>query len=174
MEQYTAGSNQGPWTDVYAMGAVIYRCLTGNIPPDAPDRIIGQPLLSFKEASVSAPTGAEIAINKALALDIQNRWQRVADFQNALIDPSALKKIKPQTQKQEKSHKKRKQWLIPVLIIAALFLMAGVIITQAILPKERVYREGTLLIAEGKYEDAVQRLSEISSYRDSKQQIRRA
>ena len=176
LEQYTAGSNQGPWTDIYAMGAVIYKCLTGKVPPDAPDRMIGQRLASFKETGTKAPDGAEAAVNKALEPDIQNRWQSAAEFRNALADPDKLKKIKIRTQNQAKGSGQRsgKLRLIPVLVLAAVLLIAAGIVSKIILPKNRAYREGVALIAEGKYEDAVLKLSEISSYRDSESRIRRA
>jgi serine/threonine protein kinase len=38
-EQYGALGRQGPWTDLYALGATLYHCLAGQAPPESPDRI---------------------------------------------------------------------------------------------------------------------------------------
>lgn len=39
LEQYQTGGDQGPWTDIYALGAVLHCCITGKKPPDVMDRV---------------------------------------------------------------------------------------------------------------------------------------
>ena len=38
-EQYNNRDKQGPWTDLYGVGATLYHCVTGKIPAPSPDRI---------------------------------------------------------------------------------------------------------------------------------------
>lgn len=38
LEQYDEFGDQGPWSDLYALGATIYRCMTGNTPVAAASR----------------------------------------------------------------------------------------------------------------------------------------
>jgi TPR repeat protein len=38
IEQYNMTDDQGPWTDIYALGATVYRCISGIPPCDAVDR----------------------------------------------------------------------------------------------------------------------------------------
>ena len=39
IEQYMSHGKQGAWTDIYALSATFYYCLTGVLPPSAPDRL---------------------------------------------------------------------------------------------------------------------------------------
>ena len=39
VEQYGSEEQQGPWSDIYALGATIYHCMTGTMPVAATDRL---------------------------------------------------------------------------------------------------------------------------------------
>ena len=44
-EQYSTVSPHGPWTDVYAVCALLYTCVTAAAPPEALIRSTERPLL---------------------------------------------------------------------------------------------------------------------------------
>lgn len=81
VEQYKAKGNQGPWTDVYAVGATIYRILTGITPPDALDRLDEDTISKPSEMGVVIGLQYEQAIMKALSVRIADRFQSMEEFE---------------------------------------------------------------------------------------------
>lgn len=86
-EQYQAQGNQGTWTDVYGLAATFYNCLTGNPPPDAVERTKQDTLILPSTLGVELPPTAEYALLKGLALDIEDRFQDIENFRQALPRP---------------------------------------------------------------------------------------
>ncbi len=80
LEQYRNFERQGPWTDIYQMGAVFYRALTGRIPLDSLERTAVDTLQSPAQLGISLPETADRAIMKALAMRTEDRFQTFAEM----------------------------------------------------------------------------------------------
>jgi serine/threonine protein kinase len=91
-EQYGVGGQQGPWTDFYALGAIAYRCVTGETPVDSLRRMRSDPL---KPATVAAkgrytPKLLE-AIDWLLKIDEAERPKSAAEVRTALkVGPTSV------------------------------------------------------------------------------------
>ena len=76
VEQYQP-MGQGPWTDVYALSATIYYCLTGVTPPHALQRICDDPLKKPSELGASLTHQQEQALLYGLGVRPRRRFQSV-------------------------------------------------------------------------------------------------
>lgn len=86
-EQYDSSGEQGTWTDIYAFGGVLYRCVTGVRPPDAPSRVSAlvrggdDPLQPAELAAKGDYSDALLgAINSSLAIREDERPQTIGDL----------------------------------------------------------------------------------------------
>ncbi|MGN0321741.1 MAG: serine/threonine protein kinase [Oliverpabstia sp.] len=86
VEQYSSKGNQGPWTDVYAICATIFRAITGRVPEESLDRLNGveQPSPSMLGVKDITPS-QEAALMKGLALQPQDRYRTITELKEALL-----------------------------------------------------------------------------------------
>ncbi|MDB5812118.1 MAG: hypothetical protein JWN94_4240 [Betaproteobacteria bacterium] len=86
LEQYHAQGHQGAWSDLYALGAVMYWLVTGTKPVEATARVRNDPLKPALQAADRARYSADLlnAIDWALAPAEEARPQTVAAMRGAL------------------------------------------------------------------------------------------
>lgn len=82
-EQYTGGA-QGAWTDIYALCATIYCCLTGEKPADSLQRAAGELLVVPSAIVPEILPSVEHVILKGMAVRPADRYQNIAELRNDL------------------------------------------------------------------------------------------
>jgi len=110
IEQHNTGDElQGSWTDIYSLGATLYRCVAGVPPSDAIDRSSSISLAS-RDTYVSAlefgenrySEGLLKAIDDAMQFKIQDRPQNITEWQLSFGDEqtnnSMSETIEPDTE----------------------------------------------------------------------------
>ena len=95
-EQYTRHGRQGPFTDVYTVGASFYFAITGKRPPDSIDRLEEDDLIPPSSLGVKIPQQKEDAILKAMSVQPQDRFQSMGEFKNALLAGNAAQAPQPE------------------------------------------------------------------------------
>ncbi len=100
-EQYSEGTGkQGPWTDIYSLGACIYSGITGNKPIDALCRggsFLETGVDSYQPLSIIAKGEYSenflLAIDNALTFKIAERPQNVLNWANMLLGKTLAPKL---------------------------------------------------------------------------------
>ena len=85
-EQYASKAEQGPWSDIYALGGVLFFAVTGENPPDALSRMKSDTVSDVLARAHGRYGDAFLdAIAWALAIDEKNRPQTVAEWRRRIL-----------------------------------------------------------------------------------------
>ena len=85
-EQYRTRGNQGPWSDVYALCATIYKCITGVTPIESMERLRNDELQMPSEMGIAISREQEAALKKGMAVVAENRIQSMNELYSACTE----------------------------------------------------------------------------------------
>ena len=187
-------SAQGPWTDIYAIAAVAYKCLMGTTPPDAQKRILARangkadPLDEQMPAlKAVADAGLYEFISKALVLPYEKRLQSVDEAEKALEGhhQTERKSEKPlnDSPRHDSPVKKTKKSRTKIVVVVCCLLLFFVVKSCGKSPSQETavqtqtadnekykqlvknYEEAESLIKNKNYKDAIVYLERVLEYK---------
>ncbi len=94
-EQYSASEFEGRYTDVYAIGAVVYRMLTGEEPVSADERKMQDLLSPARAVDKEIPQFLSSALVRAMRVAPAERIQNISDLRLAFSGETVRQKTGP-------------------------------------------------------------------------------
>jgi len=141
LEQYSTDiKQQGPFTDLYAVGAVIYRMIIGKVPPSSQTRsyqVLQDDNDPYEPLSDLQPDGFDefflYAIDKVLSIKAKERPQSVSEFQKMLVQTTPESPVQSLNKDDASSSGKGGVvwgWsvffsVLPILLLGTLYLFLG-------------------------------------------------
>lgn len=114
-EQYRSRGEQGAWTDVYAMGATLYRMITGIRPEESIERMVEDAIKTPTELGIEMDSNIENALMNSLNVKKEFRLQDAETFYKAIECKEEMKRVVEVKEKEEEL--KLPRWMF--------FAMAG-------------------------------------------------
>ena len=124
-EQYQSRGALGPWTDVYAMCATIYYCMTGAIPPESMSRVLEGTQIDWSKLNGLSRRQLD-ALKKGMELQPKDRFDSMKALCLALF-PEPVAVAAPV----RKSGKRKKDMLWLVAAILALTVGASTVLARS-------------------------------------------
>ena len=135
-------------SDVYALGVVLYECLTGR-PPFVADTEIATAMahvhneaLKPRQLRAGIPRSLEAVVNRAMAKDPAERYASAADFATALrsVDlgddavPAVVRDPTPPAGVVGSFRQTERSWIVPatlIVAVAAVLVVLGIVLSRA-------------------------------------------
>ncbi len=92
-EQYRTRGEQGPWSDIYALCATVYRCITGKVPTESMERIRNDNLKTPSALGVVMDKEKERALMQGLAVFKEKRIQNAKELYECWYGPLQISEL---------------------------------------------------------------------------------
>lgn len=125
-EQYDADAESGPASDIYALGAVLFRCVIGSTPPDAKERLANDKLSIPANAAESVSKAALTAIANALKVDPTVRTSSADRFKKmieAAVGVTVVAEAPEEPPVKKKKGSDGKKYAVIASLITAVFFI---------------------------------------------------
>jgi serine/threonine protein kinase len=155
-EQIYPVGDQGPWTDIYAFGATLYRAVTGSLPTNAAKRMQNETYVLAAEAARERYSPSFLAaIDAALQLYPKDRPQSIGQWKSLFTraeeggdDRTVLRPIPDVITKSPSPQKKPKIKAVPVMLATAAVAAAALLIFLLIFPPNDIEQTTTGTVAQ--------------------------
>lgn len=100
-EQYRTRGKQGPWSDVYALCATMYKCITGITPSESMERLRNDDMKTPSALGIPISPIHEKALMNGMAVLAENRIQSMKELYKALYLSAVTQSVEQQFQNQD-------------------------------------------------------------------------